>query len=200
MGGSSFSFSLKFIANPGQLQEEDQVLVNFGHDPHECGSLIDPSSRPATERYCSGLFSVAITGGDTVIVQYTAGGYPYNTTQLSAPATANQWHHLGLNYTVVSEEPQDGPHDSVGASSSSWELWLDGVLVSQLSRQPLWHRGIASIALLGKAEIGLHGQAGSYFNGSIAALDIMPHSSAGQARRRAPDAPTVGVSRARLGS
>ena len=188
MGGSSFSFSLKFIANPGQLQEEDQVLVNFGHDPHECGSLIDPSTRPATERYCSGLFLVAITGGDTVIVQYTAGGYPYNTTQLSAPATANQWHHLGLNYTVVSEEPQDGPHDSVGASSSSWELWLDGVLVSQLSRQPLWHRGIASIALLGKAEIGLHGQAGSYFNGSIAALDVMTHSSDKSATQPAVDA------------
>jgi hypothetical protein len=168
MGGSSFSISLTFMTN--LQQEKDQVLLNVGHNPHDCGSMMDVSSRPATERFCNGLLVVAITGGNTVVVQYTAGGYPYNNTRLSGPVTANQWHELRLNYTVVR-------HGSVGSASSNWKLWLNDKLVDQQSRQSLWHRGIASIALLGRADVDLHGQVGSYFNGSIAALGVFPDTT-----------------------
>ena len=168
MGGSSFSISLTFMTN--LQQEKDQVLLNVGHNPHDCGSMMDVSSRPATERFCNGLLVVAISGGNTVVVQYTAGGYPYNNTRLSGPVTANQWHELRLNYTVVR-------HGSVGSASSNWKLWLNDKLVDQQSRQSLWHRGIASIALLGRADVDLHGQVGSYFNGSIAALGVFPDTT-----------------------
>ena len=98
---------------------------------------------------------------------------PFAFCLLPFVAAAQEWHTIHLNYTVL-KGPAGSPP---GASSSTWELWLGGKLVSRAADQPLWHRGIASMSTLGKAVVGSDGLPGSFFGGAVAAFDIAPAAS-----------------------
>jgi len=164
-GGGGFQMVATVLFHDVQTP---QSLLDYGTDPHACGSELDQSSRPATETRCAGQLSLTVNGGKFAAT-HAAAGYPYNSTEVSTPVAAGLWCHLNL--TALVEQPRHG-----SARAVHWTLALNGEVVASVRSAGLpIHLGLPAFAVLGSSSTASeHRGALGPFTGWLGGLDFAP--------------------------